>query len=79
MKIGKLSKVCLFRYLIFLQKLNKNNENWKTFKSLSFSMSIPDSFRLKNCIYLFSKHSGQHILCLLTLFNGTIDEALKKA
>ena len=47
--------------LIFRQKLNKDNETRKIFEILSFPMLIPDSFRLKNCIYLFSKHTGQHI------------------
>ena len=63
---------------IFRQKLNKNSENRKIIEILSFSMSIPDNFRLKNYIYFFSKHTGQHILSLLTLFNVSIDEVCQK-
>ena len=59
------------RLLIVRQKLNKNSEIRKI---LTFSMSIPDSFRLKNRFYLFSKHTGLHILCLLTFFNVSIDQ-----
>ena len=41
-------------------------------------MSVPDSFRFKNCIYLFSKHSGQHILPLVTLCNVPIHKVRQK-
>ena len=41
-------------------------------------MSILDSFRLKNCIYHFSKHTGQHNLSLLTFFNVPVDEVCQK-
>ena len=41
-------------------------------------MSIPDYFRLRNCNYLFSKHTEQHILPLLTLFKVPIDEVSRK-
>ena len=37
-------------------------------------MSIPDIFHLKNCIYLFSKHTGHHILSLLALLNISTHE-----
>ena len=53
---------------------DKNSGNRKVPEILSFSMSIPDNFCLKNCIYLFSKPSGLHILSLWTLFNVPIDE-----
>ena len=49
-----------------------------TLEILSFLMSIPESFRLKNYIYLFSKHTEQHILSLLTRFHVTIDEVCRK-
>ena len=41
-------------------------------------MSIPDSFRLQICIHLFCKHTGQHMLSLLTIFSVPIDEACRK-
>ena len=41
-------------------------------------MSIPDNFLSKNCIYLFSKHIGQHLFSLFTLFNVPIDEVCQK-
>ena len=41
-------------------------------------MSIPDNFLSKKCIYLFSKHIGQHLFSLLTLFNVPIDEVCQK-
>ena len=36
----------------------ENGENRKIFELLSFSMSIPDNFYLRNLIYLSTKHTG---------------------
>ena len=41
-------------------------------------MSIPDHFRLQIFIYVFSKHTGQHMLPLLTIFNVPIDGVCRK-
>ena len=41
-------------------------------------MLIPDGFRLKNCIYLFSMQTGQHICFLLALFSVPIDKICRE-
>ena len=41
-------------------------------------MPIPENLKLKNCMYLFTKHIWQHILSLLALFNVPIYEACRK-
>ena len=41
-------------------------------------MSLPEKFRMKNCFYLFSKHTVQHIISLLTLFNVSIHKICQK-
>ena len=60
---------------IFWQKSKKNR---KVFEILPFSLSIVGSFRLKNCIFLFSKDTGRHILSFSTLFNVLDDEVCEK-
>ena len=70
---------CFMRFNILAyevyQYFNKISDNRKI---LSFSMSFPDSFRLKNCIYLFFKRTGQHILSLSALFNVPVDKVCQK-
>ena len=60
------------------KKSTKLEKIGKFSKSCFFSTSIPNSFRLKNCVYLFSKLTGQHTLSLLTRFNVPIDEVCQK-
>ena len=62
----------------FSDKNWTKRENRKIFEILSFLMSIPDSFCLKNCIYLISKDCGPHILSLSALFNVPVDEVCQK-
>ena len=49
--------------------MNKNGENRKIRDILSFSMSIPAIFHLKNCIYLSTKQTGIPFHSLLTPSN----------
>ena len=65
----------LYRYS---DKSWTKSENRKSFETLSSPMSTPDSFRLKNGIDLLSKHTGQHTLSLLALFNVPVDEVCRK-
>ena len=41
-------------------------------------MSIPNSFRLKIYIDIFSNYTGKHIRSLLTLFHVPVDEVCRK-
>ena len=41
-------------------------------------MSFPDSFRLKNCIYLSFKHTGQYIFFLIEPLQRSSSQSLSK-
>ena len=58
--------------------MNKNSANRNIFETLSFSMSILDSFRLNICIYLFYKHTGKQSVFLVDHFQRSNPQSLSE-